>query len=139
MSLYTRENLISRFAISDIGVLSYLQRYEYFFGNPEKILTFAVPIHGGCSSVGRASDCGSECRGFEPHHPPFVKLSILFEGFFVLVGIVDPVGIPFHGGIDQLVKGDVHVVVLPGTDDGLQGNAVYLCSHLELVLGRVNR
>ena len=26
--------------------------------------------HGGLSSVGRASDCGSECRGFEPHIPP---------------------------------------------------------------------
>ena len=21
----------------------------------------------------RASDCGSECRGFEPHHPPGSK------------------------------------------------------------------
>ena len=27
-------------------------------------------IYGGYSSVGRASDCGSECRGFEPHYPP---------------------------------------------------------------------
>ena len=26
--------------------------------------------YGGLSSVGRASDCGSECRGFEPHIPP---------------------------------------------------------------------
>lgn len=25
---------------------------------------------GGHSSVGRASDCGSECRGFDPHWPP---------------------------------------------------------------------
>ena len=25
---------------------------------------------GECSSVGRASDCGSECRGFDPHHSP---------------------------------------------------------------------
>ena len=24
-------------------------------------------VHGGYSSAGRASDCGSECRGFEPH------------------------------------------------------------------------
>ena len=29
--------------------------------------------NGGCSSAGRASDCGSECRGFEPHHPPHEK------------------------------------------------------------------
>ena len=27
-------------------------------------------LHGGFSSVGRASDCGSECHGFEPHIPP---------------------------------------------------------------------
>ena len=39
--------------------------------------TFAVRfvepdrLHGGCSSAGRASDCGSECRGFESHHPPY--------------------------------------------------------------------
>ena len=25
---------------------------------------------GGCSSVGRAPDCGSGCRGFDPHHSP---------------------------------------------------------------------
>ena len=27
-------------------------------------------LHGDHSSVGRASDCGSECRGFEPHWSP---------------------------------------------------------------------
>ncbi len=26
--------------------------------------------NGGYSSVGRASDCGSECRGFEPRYSP---------------------------------------------------------------------
>ena len=26
--------------------------------------------YGDCSSVGRASDCGSECRGFEPRLSP---------------------------------------------------------------------
>ena len=41
----------------------------------KKSSTFAVAfgnkgIYGGYSSVGRASDCGSECRGFEPHYPP---------------------------------------------------------------------
>ncbi len=25
---------------------------------------------GECSSVGRAPDCGSGCRGFESHHSP---------------------------------------------------------------------
>ena len=38
----------------------------------KKSSTFAVAfeiesIYGGYSSAGRASDCGSECRGFEPH------------------------------------------------------------------------
>ena len=27
-------------------------------------------LHGGCSSVGRATDCGSVGRGFEPLRPP---------------------------------------------------------------------
>ena len=26
--------------------------------------------YGGYSSAGRAPDCGSGCRGFEPHYPP---------------------------------------------------------------------
>ena len=40
--------------------------------NSKKSSTFAPAFeqHGGHSSVGRASDCGSECRGFEPHSPP---------------------------------------------------------------------
>ena len=28
--------------------------------------------HGGRSSVGRAPDCDSGCRGFEPHRPPHI-------------------------------------------------------------------
>lgn len=35
-----------------------------------KNLYLCTPKYGECSSVGRASDCGSECRGFEPHIPP---------------------------------------------------------------------
>ena len=31
---------------------------------------FEKKLHGGLSSVGRASDCGSECQGFEPLIPP---------------------------------------------------------------------
>ena len=29
----------------------------------------------------RASDCGSEGRGFETHHPPKVK-AVIYDGFF---------------------------------------------------------
>ena len=32
-----------------------------------KLLKPAQSAYGGYSSAGRASDCGSECRGFEPH------------------------------------------------------------------------
>ena len=39
-----------------------------------------VNVYGGLSSVGRASDCGSECRGFEPHSPP---PDILRDVFFL--------------------------------------------------------
>ena len=31
---------------------------------------YAPPALGGCSSVGRALDCGSSCRGFNPRHSP---------------------------------------------------------------------
>ncbi len=34
----------------------------------------------------RASDCGSECRGFESHHPPFKNKAEVFNDlrFFLL-------------------------------------------------------
>jgi hypothetical protein len=32
--------------------------------------------YGECSSVGRAPDCGSGCRGFEPHHSPHLHGSL---------------------------------------------------------------
>ena len=35
----------------------------------------AHQISGECSSVGRAPDCGSGCRGFESHHSPHVGIS----------------------------------------------------------------
>ena len=38
---------------------------------------FEKKLHGGLSSVGRASDCGSECQGFEPLIPPPLKISKL--------------------------------------------------------------
>ena len=33
----------------------------------------AANSDGGCSSVGRAPDCDSGCRGFEPRHPPQLR------------------------------------------------------------------
>ena len=38
--------------------------------SPFRRAIFLRNQYGGCSSVGRASDCGSECRGFESRLPP---------------------------------------------------------------------
>ena len=32
----------------------------------------------------RASDCGSECRGFEPHPPPSEGLAEFLQGLFLI-------------------------------------------------------
>ena len=46
---------------------------------------FSTKQYGGHSSVGRASDCGSECRGFEPHSPPQGCHQPLNEGTYLSV------------------------------------------------------
>lgn len=47
---------------------------------------FETP-NGGCSSVGRATDCGSVCRGFESHQPPQKSNDIVHRCFFLFVHI----------------------------------------------------
>lgn len=51
-----------------------------------------VFIYGECSSVGRAPDCGSGGRGFDPHHSPhfFFTFSLMFStlGFFSMNSFV---------------------------------------------------
>ena len=61
----------------------------------KKSSTFAPAFerrqHGGHSSVGRASDCGSECRGFEPHSPPpdiLRDVFFLYSGLYLAVRII---------------------------------------------------
>ena len=45
---------------------------------------FRMSEYGGRSSVGRAPDCDSGCRGFEPHRPPqLLKSGVV--GFIVLL------------------------------------------------------
>jgi hypothetical protein len=39
--------------------------------------------YGGLSSVGRASGCGSECRGFEPRSSPQIKKLRPVLSFFI--------------------------------------------------------
>ena len=49
-------------------------------------------FYGDCSSVGRASDCGSDGRGFEPRHSPhFLTLvkRLFGRGFLFFSQLVD--------------------------------------------------
>ena len=43
-------------------------------------LTGNILLYGGYSSVGRAPDCGSGCRGFESLYPP--HLEVHFDALF---------------------------------------------------------
>ena len=53
------------------------------FARKKNYRTFAVPSeYGAISSVGRAPDCGSGCRGFEPHIAPPSKRPPSSGGFF---------------------------------------------------------
>ena len=38
-----------------------------------------VARYGGRSSVGRARDCDSRCRGFDPHRPPHISKGARFN------------------------------------------------------------
>ena len=49
---------------------------------------FEKKLYGGLSSVGRASDCGSECQGFEPLIPPAWK-SALYALIFFFISILN--------------------------------------------------
>ena len=88
-------------------------RHEIYFGSErrsgeELTAQGAAPFpsrrrrYGGLSSVGRASDCGSECRGFEPHIPPEEERDshrdCLF--FVCILGIV--IATPFPCGFPDL-------------------------------------
>ena len=41
-------------------------------------LTGNILLYGGYSSVGRAPDCGSGCRGFESLYPPHLTQYVVF-------------------------------------------------------------
>lgn len=48
-------------------------RWKFFTAGSRRgvlFLFFPLLLYGGRSSVGRALDCGSRCRGFESHRPP---------------------------------------------------------------------
>ena len=79
-----------------------LARKKYF-------RTFAIPSeYGAISSVGRAPDCGSGCRGFEPHIAPQNKKPPRIGRLFVLGGASS--GRLIQGAGDQVVIDGDHVV-----------------------------
>ena len=56
--------------------------HDFLVGSERKMRLICTRIlDGGRSSVGRAPDCGSGCRGFDPHRSPFKK-KVLFRTFF---------------------------------------------------------
>jgi hypothetical protein len=56
---------------------------------------------GGYSSVGRASDCGSEGRGFEPHYSPHLLKRLIFaqKNVRLLVSFSNSIDLSGHGAI----------------------------------------
>ena len=45
----------------------------------------STPANGGYSSVGRAPDCGSGCRGFESLYPPHIRHYFNSDVFFIFL------------------------------------------------------
>ena len=52
---------------SSTFALAFVEEWIFQLVKWLKLLELAYSKYGGYSSAGRASDCGSECRGFEPH------------------------------------------------------------------------
>src|SRR6185369_15121297 len=50
------------------------RRFQVDLGDEPRYLQ--QPYHGGCSSVGRAADCGSAGRGFKPRQSPHLTPEI---------------------------------------------------------------
>jgi hypothetical protein len=64
---------------------------NFVFEGKAKFINFAA-LTVVVAQLVRASDCGSEGRGFEPHHPPGKRPSreiLPFETAFFLPGITD--------------------------------------------------
>jgi hypothetical protein len=56
------------------GIRNFGEGVNIDVGDGDLVGLGAIRSYGGHSSVGRASDCGSECRGFDPHWPPHLSL-----------------------------------------------------------------
>ncbi len=54
----------------EISQQRFYQNISFFLIFTLKTVYLNTIDNGGCSSVGRAPDCGSGCRGFDPHHSP---------------------------------------------------------------------
>ena len=55
---------------------------------PPLLWSLQQKVNGGGSSVGRAPDCDSGCRGFEPHQSPQINNDLELKplGHFSFVG-----------------------------------------------------
>ena len=56
-----------------MGYISHINIVKSSINNQQKT------DYGGRSSVGRAPDCDSGCRGFEPHRPPHLNFDLFGE------------------------------------------------------------
>lgn len=50
--------------------LSFAKYIHFYFGNNHECITFVARHTVVVAQLVRASVCGTEGRGFEPHHPP---------------------------------------------------------------------
>ena len=57
--------------------LVYLDQVKFNFGGVNISINFALHFMEVVAQSVRASDCGSEGRGFETHHPPSYQKGIL--------------------------------------------------------------
>ena len=60
--------------------MAYKRRFLVKIGN--------LKFNGGCSSIGRASGCGPESRGFKPRHSPHLVKCVRHSP--VVSAITDP-------------------------------------------------
>ena len=69
-------------------------KYKNCFSKTEKIITFAagygarIPHMVPIVQLVRASDCGSECRGFESHLAPKKQKKVALQRLFCFMGAV---------------------------------------------------
>jgi hypothetical protein len=72
-------------------------------------------VCGGSSSAGRASVCGTECRGFNPRLPPQFPNTILINNLSLNSRIQSLLGMGGRGRLELFTEG---LDAQPGVFDG---------------------